>query len=229
MKRAIIYLRVSTEEQAEEGFGLDAQLEAALRKAAEIGATKVVTFTDPGVSGSLPIDKRPELSKALDALRKGDVLIVAKRDRLSRSLPIAIAVEEALKAKKATLLSANGEGTGEPIENLSSLMQSRMFQVFGEIERQMIRDRTKAALAVKKSRNERVGTIPYGSRLATDKIHLEPNPDEQRVISKIRALRAKGKTFNSIVEKLNQAHIPTRKGTPWQYRSVWNVLRAYDQ
>jgi DNA invertase Pin-like site-specific DNA recombinase len=111
MKRAIIYLRVSTDEQAESGLGLDAQLASAMKKAKEIGAGPILTFSDPGISGSTPIDKRPGLSQALATIGKGDILIVAKRDRLSRSLPIAIAIEELLKTRKANLLSANGEGT----------------------------------------------------------------------------------------------------------------------
>ena len=163
--------------------------------------------------------------RRLQCIRKGDVLIVAKRDRLSRSLPIAIAIEELLKGRKATLISANGEGTGESTENVSSVMESRMSPVFSEIERQMIRDRTRAALAVKKSRGERVGTVPYGYQLSNDGIHLEKNPTEQKVIAVIGALRGQGKTFNSIVGKLNHDNALTRKGTLWQYRSVWNIVR----
>ena len=226
MKKAIIYLRVSTDEQAESGLGLDAQLASAVKKANEIGAAQILTFTDAGISGSTTIAKRPGLSQALDVIGKGDTLIVAKRDRLSRSLPIAIAIEELLKSRKATLISANGEGTGETKENLSSLMQSRMFQVFGEIERQMIKDRTRAALAVKKSRGERVGNIPYGYRVAGDKIHLERDVDEQAVIATIRTLRSQRMTLCGIVARLNRDHIPNRKGKPWQYRSVWNIIRA---
>ena len=229
MKRAIIYLRVSTREQSESGLGLDAQLAAAMNIAREVGAASTLTFTDAGVSGSMPIAKRSGLSQALRAIGKGDVLIVAKRDRLSRSLPIAIAIEELLRKRKAILLSASGEGTGEQKEGLSSLMQSRMFQVFSEIERQMIRDRTRAALAVKKLRNERVGTIPYGYQLSSDKIHLETNPDEQAIIALIGELRRSGMTFSAIVAYLNAEQISSRNRKPWQYRSVWNIAQMRDR
>jgi DNA invertase Pin-like site-specific DNA recombinase len=104
-------------------------------------------------------------------------------------------------------------------------MQSRMFQVFSEIERQMIRDRTRAALAVKKGRGERVGTVPYGYQLSDDGIHLERDSEEQEVIKAICSLRKQGLTFHKIVTKLNRDCVLTRKGTPWQYRSVWNIVR----
>ena len=221
--RAITYLRVSTSEQANSGLGLDAQLASVTKKAIELGVSEILPFTDAGVSGSCPINKRPGLTQALAAVRKGDVLIVAKRDRLSRSLPIAIAIEELLRSRKAILISANGEGTGESRENVGALIETRMFQVFAEVEKQMIRDRTRAALAVKRARGERIGNIPYGFRLAKDGIHLVPDSEEQAVISIIGSLRARGVTFQAIIAHLNHEHILTRKGTPWQYRGLWNI------
>ena len=74
----IAYLRVSTDEQASSGLGLEAQL-AAIRAA----ATPDAVFTDDGYSGSNI--ERPALHAALSALKKGDVFMVAKRDRLGRS------------------------------------------------------------------------------------------------------------------------------------------------
>jgi site-specific DNA recombinase len=224
--RAIIYLRVSKSEQADSGLGLAAQLAAATKKAIELGVSEILPFTDPGVSGSTPIDKRPGLSQALAAVRKGDVLIVAKRDRLSRSMSISIAIEDLLRSRKAALISANGEGTGDTVENVGSLMEKRMFQVFAEVEKQMIKDRTRAALGVKKARGERTGNIPYGYQLADDGIHVEPNTEEQAVISIVGTLRGQGMTFYGIVAHLNHEGIPNRKGTLWQYRSVWNIVNS---
>src|SRR5204862_2916566 len=98
--------------------------------------------------------------------------------------------------KKAILLSANGEGTSvRPNADVSSLMQTRMFQLFSEIERQMIRDRTRAALHVKRLRNERIGVVPYGWRLAQDGLHLEVAPEEQRIVCMVMDLRQQRKTY----------------------------------
>jgi DNA invertase Pin-like site-specific DNA recombinase len=105
-------------------------------------------------------------------------------------------------------------------------MEKRMFQVFAEVEKQMIKDRTRAALAVKKARGERVGNVPYGYRLSEDGVHVEPNTEEQAIIAIICSLRALGMTFYGIVAYLNQEGIPNRKGTMWQYRSVWNIVNS---
>ena len=75
--KAIIYTRVSTEEQSQSGLGLEAQESACRTFAGTLGASEVLLFTDAGISGSKGIEDRPALTEALAALRKGDILIVA--------------------------------------------------------------------------------------------------------------------------------------------------------
>ena len=84
--RAFGYYRVSTDEQAATGNGLEAQAAAVERAVEARGWQYVATFTDGGRSGGNM--NRPELTKALDDLDRGvaDVLVVAKLDRLSRSV-----------------------------------------------------------------------------------------------------------------------------------------------
>jgi len=86
--QVVTYRRVSTEEQALSGLGLDAQEAAIEAAAAGRGWTVVAGFVDAGVSGSRPPAERPGLAAALDALAGGEAgaLVVAKLDRLSRSL-----------------------------------------------------------------------------------------------------------------------------------------------
>lgn len=88
--RAIIYTRVSTDEQAESGLGLAAQLRACKAKANELGANEILTFTDAGVSGSTEIANRPGLAEALAVVKRGDVVIVAKRDRVARDMFLSL-------------------------------------------------------------------------------------------------------------------------------------------
>jgi site-specific DNA recombinase len=96
--RAIGYLRVSTDRQAESGLGLEAQ-EAAVRSAASRSRLDMGrVFVDGGTSGKLAIEDRPVLLDAVAALRRGDVLLVAKRDRLGRDV-IAVAMIERLIAQ----------------------------------------------------------------------------------------------------------------------------------
>ena len=80
-KRAIAYRRVSSSEQVESGLGLDAQASAIETCCTRLGLVLVQTFTDEGLSGGLPLERRAGLLAAVGALRRNDTLVIAKRDR----------------------------------------------------------------------------------------------------------------------------------------------------
>jgi DNA invertase Pin-like site-specific DNA recombinase len=111
MPRAIIYLRVSTDEQAESGLGLEAQL-SACRAAADRQGLAIASIFQDDVSGGLPLDRRPVLVDAIATLEPGDILLIAKRDRLSRGDQFVTGtIELAIQRAGARILSASGEGT----------------------------------------------------------------------------------------------------------------------
>ena len=144
----IAYLRVSTEDQS---IGLDAQKFACETYCQKLGHKLDEVFSDEGLSGGLSFDKRPGILDALASLEKGDILLVAKRDRLSRGDTLAMAMIEAGVARKgAKITSTAGEGTES--EDPASILMRRMVDAFGEYERLIIKSRTKAALQTKKVR-----------------------------------------------------------------------------
>jgi DNA invertase Pin-like site-specific DNA recombinase len=220
---AVAYIRVSTDEQAESGLGLDAQL-AEIRAAAErLGMSVGSVHTDAGYSGAKEIADRPGLFAALASVKRGDVLLVAKRDRIARDMLLTLQVERELERKGARLVSAAGEGTDS--EDLGGLIQRRVLDLFAEIERQMTRARTKAALAEKRKRGERVsGAIPYGYTLAADGVHLDICEREQDVIALVRSLRCDGLSYRAIVAAMNTNNVATRTGNVWQLRQIQNIL-----
>ncbi len=112
MAQAVIYLRVSTKEQAEkggeaEGYSIPAQREACKRKAASLGAVVVEEFVDRGESARSA--DRPELQRMLAYVRDNQVglAIVHKVDRLARSRADDVAINLALKAAGTTLVSCS--------------------------------------------------------------------------------------------------------------------------
>ena len=107
----LAYLRVSTTDQAEAGNGLNAQRDACQAWAARQGDTVAAVFEDPGVSGSKSLEHRPALLELLSGLKRGDVVLVAKRDRVARDVVISAMVEAAVERKGARLVSAAGEGS----------------------------------------------------------------------------------------------------------------------
>ena len=164
------------------------------------------------------------LLDAVTALRRGDVLLVAKRDRLGRDV-IAVAMFERLIAKRgARVVSAAGEGTDS--DDPAAMLMRRLIDSFAEYERALIAARTRAALAAKRRRGERVsGIIPFGYRLGVDGRALELEAGEQHTLATMRVLRASGASLRAVAAELNRQGLATRAGTAWRFEYVRSLLR----
>ena len=96
-----------------------------------------------------------------------------------------------------------------------------------EMERNLIHERTKSALAVKKANGERVGAVPYGYDLLLDGSTLVASPAEQAVIADIRAMRSSGMRLQQIAAALTSRGVPTKTGKSawWSHQAVARMLR----
>jgi DNA invertase Pin-like site-specific DNA recombinase len=152
MDVAISYIRVSSEEQADSGLGLEAQRQRIAAYCTMKGLHLAEVYEDPGVSGGKPLASRPAGSKLLAAAKKGKVLVIAaKLDRLFRSVADAATVIADFDKKGIQLVAiAEGFDTTNPYGRAMAQMAS----VFAELERAMIRERTRSAMNVKRSRGE---------------------------------------------------------------------------
>jgi DNA invertase Pin-like site-specific DNA recombinase len=95
-----------------------------------------------------------------------------------------------------------------------------------EMERNLTRERTRSALAVKRSHGQRVGTVPYGCDLDGDGTSLVENQAEQAVIVDIQAMRQRGMTLKKIAEKLTERRVSTKTGKSgrWTHQAVARIL-----
>ena len=73
---------------------------------------------------------------------------------------------------------------------------------------------------------ERVGTVPFGYRVGANGFHLEADPAEQGILSRIRELKGAGYTTRQIADELNRQGFTTRRGTAWRFQYVAEGLRA---
>ncbi len=95
-----------------------------------------------------------------------------------------------------------------------------------EMERNLVRERTKAAMGVKRANGERVGTLPFGFTLAADGVTLIPNDAEQETIGAIRTMRTEGLSFTKIAEALTDQGIPTKSGNgTWNQATIRGILK----
>lgn len=218
---AIGYVRVSTDGQAESGAGLAAQRAAIETFAKRHGLTITAWHEDAGVSGAAAIEDRPGLMAALAGLRRGSVLIVAKRDRIARDTLTALTIERTVNRLRASIMSADGVGNGDEAADL--FMRSIM-DAAAAFERGLIKQRTRAALAAKRRAGERTGEVPFGWTLGDDGRLVEVEA-EQLVLANIKACRAAGMSLRQIAAILTDANVPTKKGrAAWNHNTVASIL-----
>jgi DNA invertase Pin-like site-specific DNA recombinase len=218
--KAIIYLRVSTAGQVEDGVSLEAQ-EHKARAWCELNDYEVkAVYTDAGISGKT-VEKRQGLQDALKAVAKGDALIVYSLSRLARSTRDTIEISEKLSSKGVDLVSLS-----EKIDTTTAAgkMVFRMLAVLSEFERDQVSERTSAALQHKKAKGECVGEIQFGYQLSSDGVKLERNETEQRAIELATRLKRQGLSLRKIAAALDEQGFKNRKGGSFGAQTISNIL-----
>jgi DNA invertase Pin-like site-specific DNA recombinase len=206
MKRAIVYIRVSTQKQGKSGLGLEAQQTIIERFTSREGFEIAQTFTEVQ-SGKDDDARRPQLKAALEAARKAKApIIVAKLDRLSRDVHF---ISGMMKERVSFIVADLGADT-DPF-------MLHIYAVLAEKERRMISRRTKDALAEAKANGKQLGGLRnHGREL------------KQAVIERAKALEPlfvelAGKSARESARILNDRNLPTPTGMPW---SAMTVIRA---
>jgi len=222
MKDAISYIRVSSEEQADSGLGLEAQRQRIGAYCTMKGLHLAEVFEDPGISAGKPLGSRPAGSRLLAAAKKGKaVVVVAKLDRLFRSVADAANVIADFDKKGIDLVSIS-EGFDATTIYGKAMMQ--VASVFAELERGLIRERTRSAMSVKRSRGERIsGHAPYGWDFGAGG-HLVENGREQKIIARMRKLRADGLSYRGIAVRLDGDGILPKRGKRCIHTTVKSIL-----
>ena len=226
--KAIGYTRCSTQEQADSGLGLTAQTQRIRAYCGMKGLALLNIIEDAGVSGGKPLADRSGGRELLDAIRKrkADAVVMLKLDRMFRNAGDCLTTVEQWE-KSGIALHIVDLG-GNAIDTTSAAGRFMLVILAGaaEMERNLVRERTKAAMGVKRANGERVGTLPFGFTLAADGMTLIPNDAEQETIGEIRALRAEGLSFARIAKTLTAQGIPTKRGNgTWNQATIRGILK----
>ncbi|MCW8129981.1 MAG: recombinase family protein [Planctomycetota bacterium] len=223
MKTALGYVRVSTDEQATEGISLEAQEEKIRAYCTLKGLHLVEIIVDAGVSGGKPLASREGGSRILSA--KVDAVVAVKLDRLFRDAADCLAVTKEWDRKGVALHLLDMGGNSLDTSSAMGRMFLTMAAGFAEMERGLIRERTRTALQHKRKNGKLAGKVPFGFTLAVDGDTLLENPSEREALALIRQLRTEGKTFRGIARELEARGIRTKQGrNKWQACSVRSVL-----
>lgn len=228
------YMRVSTETQAEHGYGLDAQKSEIEKYAVRNGLEVTEYFTDAGVSGAAKdtadddeaISKRAGLLDLLAAVHEDDSIIVLNTSRLWRSDITKVLIRRELMKRKARIISIEQPTYDLYATEPTNRLISGMMELLDEWDRASIalklaRGRTTKA----RGGDKPAGVCPYGYQYAPDKKSVVINPDEAATVRYMFTEGQKGRTLGEITDALNAKGIQTRRGNAWTRGSVQVILR----
>ena len=200
------YIRVSTDKQTDSGAGLEGQRNYLTSEATRRGA-KLEIISEAEATSGKSTKKRPALMEALDRLDRGEAhaLAVSKLDRLSRSVAdFLMILERSRKGKWALIIGDLSLDTSTPMGEAMATISA----TFAQLERKRIGERTKEALAVKKSQGVTLGaprTMPAEIRA--------------RILSEVET----GKGYREVSRLLNAEQIPVTRGTQWHASTIRSV------
>lgn len=220
-KRAYVYTRVSTPEQALEGYSIDEQDKKCRAAIESKGWTYVNTFTDPGVSGRTM--NREGLKKLITAINAGEVdaVIIYKLDRLSRKQRDTMTIiEDVFLANDVTLVSLN-----ETLDTSTPWGRAMIgiLSSFNQMESENIQARTAMGREAKANEGGYAGgKPPIGYR--ADNGNLVIVPEEAKIVRLVFKLRKEGKTLIGISDELNQLGYRTKKGLEFKHSAIQTIL-----
>ena len=214
------YLRLSTDE-ANQSTSFDVQREAVNTY---LGTKELTEEFADTVSGTASIDKRPSMAIMFNTIKKGDTVVVHKRDRLARDGMLAGWIQFELKRMQVELVFIDKTTDAN---NPADVLMEQMLFAFAEYEREMIVSRIRASKKLQKSRGEYLGgSVPYGYDVEErgGVKYLIENDSEQAAISLMNELRDSGATYARISGELSDRGIKTRSNSTFAASQIKRAI-----
>jgi DNA invertase Pin-like site-specific DNA recombinase len=222
---AVLYIRVSTMDQAEHGVSLDAQEQRLRSYAAAQGLSVVAVLREEAISGTVPLSERPEGRELVGLVTSGNAahVVALKLDRLFRSAVDALQTTAEWDRRGVSLHLVDMGGQSLNTGSAMGRMMLTMLAGFAQFERDLTAERTKAALAHKRDAGTAYSPTPYGK--VREGETLRDDATEQSILARIRAMRAKGLALRRIADRLNGEGIASKQGRTWYASTVAYMLR----
>jgi len=217
--RAALYARVSTEDQAVEGFSLDAQIKKLEAYCRSEGYEIAGHYIDDGYSGRRT--NRPEYKRMMEDMANWDVVVVLKMDRIHRnSVNFALMMDHLRKNNKEFASVYDQFDSG----NAMGRFVMDIMQRIGQLESEQIGERVKLAMTFKAKNSE--GNLgsghPYGYTYQNGRLVVVD--EEAHIVRAIFNMSIRGSTLQDICDYLNEAGIESKKGVGWSRQTVSNII-----
>ncbi|MGE5631365.1 MAG: recombinase family protein [Caulobacteraceae bacterium] len=217
--KAALYVRVSTDEQAREGFSIPAQKKALEEYCYKnsIGIYKI--YTDEGISGAK--ENRPAFQDMLkDAVSgKFQLILVHKFDRFARKVELSQRIKNQLKKANINVISITEPISDSPV----GFLQEGIMELFAEYYIKNLSAEVKKGQREKISQGQACNMLALGYKNINGKAVIVP--DQAEVVKKIFHMYSEGYGTQQIAEELNSIGIPTYKNGKWNTSQINYILK----
>lgn len=218
-----IYIRVSTEDQAKDGFSINAQRDK-LTKYADLNDWEIYDYyVDDGISGK-NLDARPEVTRLISDIEKGKIsnVLIYKLDRLTRSVRDLIYLIELFEKHNCTF---NSQTEKIDTSNAVGRMFVKIIGIFAEFERENLAERVSFGYEQKTREGNYTNTNGvYGYDYIKNGKKYIINEEEKELVNKIFDLYINGLSYFRIAKKLNEEHFPTKRGGNWATGTIKSII-----
>lgn len=218
-----IYMRVSTEDQAKDGFSIHAQREK-LTKYAEANDWNIFDYyVDDGISGK-DLDGRPEVTRLLKDVEEGKInnVLIYKLDRLTRSVRDLIYIIELFEKHNCTF---NSQTEKIDTSNAVGRMFVKIIGIFAEFERENLAERVSFGYEQKtREGNYTNCNGVYGYDYIVGEKKLVVNEIERELVNRIFDLYIDGKSYFKIARQFNEEDVPTKRGGHWSPATIKSII-----
>ncbi len=217
--RAALYARVSTEDQAVEGFSLEAQMKKLEAYCRSEGWDISARYIDDGYSGRKT--NRPEYQRMLKEIDEWDVIVVLKMDRIHRNSVNFTQMMDLLRKKNKDFVSVYDQF--DTVSVMGRFVMDIM-QRIAQLESEQIGERVRLAMSYKATtKKANLGSAhPYGYEYV--KGELVVIEEEAHIVRAIFNMKIRGSSLQDICDYLNNAGVESKKGVGWSRQTVSNIL-----
>ena len=223
--RVVLYVRVSTQEQAKEGYSIQEQIERLTKYCEAMGWIVVKVYTDAGFSGATM--DRPALNQMIRDIKEGklDKVVVYKLDRLSRSqLDTLYLIEKVFLTNNTDFVSMNENfDTSTPFGRA----MIGILAVFAQLEREQIKERMAMGREARAKEGKYGGSwnVPIGYDYIPEKDALVINEYERMQVLQLFDMLLQGMPYSQMARKMKEAGYSHKHGT-WSEKTIRNVIRS---
>lgn len=239
------YCRVSTETQAEKGFGLITQREEIEKYAKAHGIELAGIYSDEGISANIHMDddddaiekragfctmyglmEKPESKPVGKQRGNGDAIIVLNTNRLWRSQKATVVVQSMLLRKDIKVISIQQPDYNLYSSNPYDEFTSQLLTLVDALDRALTAAKLAAGRTTKASKGDKpAGVCPFGYGYADDRKSVIINEAEAATVRLIFSEGQKGKSLRQIADILNDKGITTRRGKEWAAGNVQVIMK----